>query len=101
MTENKPVDRLIYELKERAKELNCLYNVQELLSNPATTFDQKCSQIVRELPAGWQYPDVCEAVIHLGEAVYRSAEFNETPWMQQAIIDVQDNTIGSIQVYYT
>ena len=29
-----PMDMLIHELKERAKELNCLYKIQELLSAP-------------------------------------------------------------------
>lgn len=35
-----PLDQLIYELKERAKELNCLYEVQELLSEPEKTIDE-------------------------------------------------------------
>jgi hypothetical protein len=101
MTDDKPLDRLVYELKERAKELNCLYNVQELLNNPETTFDQKCAQLVREIPAGWQYPDVCEAVITLGDRIYRSAEFSETPWNQRSVIQVQDDVIGEIYIYYT
>ena len=32
MKEEKPLEQIIGELKERAKELNCLYSVQEILN---------------------------------------------------------------------
>ena len=101
MTEqNKPLDRLMYELKERAKELNCLYNVQELLNEPNATLGDICRGIVAVIPPGWQYPDVCQAKITLHDSVYQSPGFVETPWLQYADINVQEETLGQITVYY-
>jgi pyruvate,water dikinase len=102
MSENiTPIDTLIHELKERAKELNCLYEIQELLSAPDITVDEISQGIIRALPPGWQYPDVCQALISLGEKIYHSKEFRESPWVQSADIVVQDETLGKISVYYT
>ena len=41
MTENqgKPLNRLVEDLKERAKELNCLYEVQETLGKPGVKIE--------------------------------------------------------------
>ena len=98
---SKPIDRLLHDLRERAKELNCLYEVQELLGNPATTIDEICQGIIKVIPPGWQYPDVCQAeIVHDGKA-FRSPGFEKSPWVQSAEIVVQDEPVGRISVYYT
>ena len=97
----KALDRLLHDLRERAKELNCLYEVQELLNRPGTTLDDICQGIIRVIPPGWQYPDSCQAEITYGGRRYRSAGFKESPWRQSADIVVQDETVGRINVYYT
>ena len=98
---SKSIDRLLHDLRERAKELNCLYEVQELLGNPATTIDEICQGIIEVIPPGWQYPDVCQAeIVHDGKA-FRSPGFEKSPWVQSADIVVQDERVGRISVYYT
>ncbi len=97
----KSIDRLIYELGERAKELNCLYEVQELLNTPEITIDELCQGIVRAIPPGWQYPDVCQAKITFAGKSYQSPGFQEARWVQSADIIVQDEPVGKISVYYT
>jgi hypothetical protein len=98
---SKSIDRLLHDLRERAKELNCLYEVQELLGNPATTVDEICQGIIEVLPPGWQYPDVCQAEIVLDGKAFRSQGFQKSPWVQSADIVVQDSPVGRISVYYT
>ncbi len=98
---SKSLDQLIYELKERAKELNCLYEIQELLSKPEITLKEICRGIVKAIPPGWQFPDVCQAKITLNGSTYQSPGFQDTPWVQSANIVVQDKVIGRIKVYYT
>jgi len=95
------LDRLLHDLRERAKELNCLYEVQELLNRSGTTLDDICEGIIRVIPPGWQYPDVCQAEISYGGRGYRSTRFQESPWRQGADIVVQDEVVGRINVYYT
>jgi pyruvate,water dikinase len=97
----KPIDRLIHDLRERAKELNCLYEVQELLSTPGISIDEICQGIIKVIPPGWQYPDVCQAEIAYAGKTFRSPRFKETSWAQSADIIVQDEPVGRISVYYT
>ncbi len=51
------------ELQERAKELNCLYRVDELLNRSDLPLEQIFRAIVEILPQGWQYPHDCQARI--------------------------------------
>jgi pyruvate,water dikinase len=97
----KSIDRLLHDLRERAKELNCLYEVQELLGNPSITIDEILRGIIRVLPPGWQYPDVCQAEIAFDGKIFRSAGFQASPWVQSADIVVQDKPVGRISVYYS
>jgi pyruvate,water dikinase len=98
---NKPLDNLIHELRERAKELNCLYQVQELLSVPEITIDEICQGMIKILPPGWQYPDICQARIRYGKKSYQTPGFQESPWEQSANIAVQDEIVGNISVFYS
>ena len=98
---DKPLDNLIHQLRERAKELNCLYGVQELLSTPDISIDDVCRGIVEALPPGWQYPDVCGAQISLSGDTYQTALFQESPWVQSSDIIIQDHSVGEIKVCYT
>jgi hypothetical protein len=98
---DKSLDRLVYELKERAKELNCLYEVQALLNNPALHLGDVFYGIIKAIPPGWQYPEVCQAEIRYRGDVYKSADYEDTPWIQCAEILVQENVQGEICVSYT
>ena len=94
-------ERVIWFLQERAKELNCLYKIEELLSRPETSLDGVCQGVIRAIPPGWQYPDFCVVRIVLQGETYVSPGFEETPWVQSADIEVQDERVGCISVYYT
>ncbi|HAV23956.1 MAG TPA: pyruvate, phosphate dikinase [Bacteroidetes bacterium] len=101
MKENdKSVEHLLRSLKERAKELNCLYEVEELFSKSEITLDEISSGIVRSIPAGWQYPEVCVAQVEIDGAICASPGFRESPWALHAALDVQGEIVGSITVCY-
>jgi predicted nucleotidyltransferase len=99
--EKQSVDRLIWGLQERAKELNCLYSIEELMNKPDSQIDEVCQRIVEAIPPGWQYPDICVAEVKLEEKSYYSPDFKPTPWIQSEDIVVQDKKVGKISVYYT
>jgi pyruvate, water dikinase len=101
MNDNTQYDNLFHELRERAKELNCLYEVQELLINPGNGIDEICEGLLRVIPPGWQYPDICTASVTLFGKEYHKAGFTPTEWKQQAPITVQNEKVGEISVYYT
>jgi pyruvate,water dikinase len=101
MTDPESIDRLLYDLRERAKELNCLYEVQELLNTPDIGLDEICGGIINIIPPGWQYPEVCQAKIICFGNAYTSPNFKESQWVQRADIIVQDDVVGTIDVFYT
>jgi hypothetical protein len=91
---------LIYDLRERAKELTCLYNIQDLLSQPEMDLPTIFEGIIAVIPPGWQFVDICKAKIIYQGTEYISEDLVETPWVQTADIVVQDNIEGQILVYY-
>jgi len=102
MSEDKQtIDRLIWGLQERAKELNCLYKIEEVMNRPDSDIDEVCRGIIEAIPPGWQYPDICIAGVKLEEKAYYSPHFQPTPWVQSADIVLQDKKMGEINVYYT
>jgi pyruvate,water dikinase len=97
----KKADDLIRFFREREKELECLYRIEEILKkaydDPAVAY----RAIVAAIPSGWQYPEVCTARVLIGTDDYHVAGFEETPWVQKADIVLQGKKAGEIGVYYT
>lgn len=100
MTENKPLDQLIGDLQERAKELNCLYKIQEILNEPNITIEQACYGLLKSIPPGWQYPDVCEVEIKIAQGTFKTFGFEDSKWTLKADIRSQERLFGQIKVMY-
>lgn len=98
--EEAQVASILHELQERAKELNCLYRVDELLNRSDLPLEEVLRSIVEILPPGWQYPHDCQARVVLEDRAFESANFRPTEWVQSATIVVQGEKIGSIEVSY-
>jgi hypothetical protein len=94
------IQQKIDELKEREKELKSLYKVEEII-NQNLTLDDFFMQIVKRLPSGWQYPEICRLKITFEDHIYKEKYWDETEWVQQAEIIVDDNVLGKIEVFYT
>ncbi|MEW6050404.1 MAG: PEP/pyruvate-binding domain-containing protein [Candidatus Zixiibacteriota bacterium] len=95
------LDNLIWFLKERQKELNCLYTIEEILSRHDTDIAHVCEAVIKAIPPGWQYPEVCDATITLNDKTYQSPGFVDSPWRLSAPITVGEKPVGRICVYYT
>jgi len=98
---DKPINNLVEELKERAKELNCLYAVQETLVKPNIKIRDAVTKIIEVIPPGWQYSEVCTSRIQIGAKTYKSENFQKSDWSIHSDIVVQDQIEGQISVYYT
>ena len=96
----KTTDRLVWFLSERAKELSCLYKIEEILNRPDAGLADICRGVIEAIPPGWQYPDICAARITIEGSSCQSPNFRETPWVQFADIRVQDKKVGRLSVYY-
>ncbi|MGB8958272.1 MAG: PEP/pyruvate-binding domain-containing protein [Candidatus Aminicenantales bacterium] len=94
------VNTLFSTLHERAKELNCLYRIEEILSIYDVALEEVFRQVIEAIPPGWQYPDCCQAQITYGSDVYESPDFEETPYTHCTEIRVQDASVGRLCVSY-
>jgi len=100
-TPNGPVDKILEALRERAKELNCLYNVHEVINRPNATVDDICRGVLEVIPRGWQYPTDCWARITLEGTVYEPPKSAPPASKQSADVVVQGDVVGSLEVFYT
>ncbi len=98
---DKPIDRILHDLQERAKELNCLYRVDELLGREEAPLDEVLGEVIRTIPAGWQFPDVCVARIALGNRAFEPSGFSPSPFKLVSLIEAQGEIAGQVEVYYT
>lgn len=87
-------------LRERVKELNCLYGITQLVEEHCDSLQRLLQGIAELLPPSWQYPDVCCARLVLEDRQYISRDFRESIWRQSARIVVADEVAGAVEVYY-
>ena len=99
--QNSADDDLLYFLKERAKELDCIYQVDELLGNQRLSWPEIFEEIVRVLPSGWQFPEFCQARIIYENQSYHTPGFFPSPLSLCSSIEVNEREVGRIEVVYT
>lgn len=101
MKQDKLVEQIFDELKERAKELSCLYEVQEILHDQEKLTGEVIQKIADAIPPGFQYPEITVSRINCPLGTYTSLDFEETKWEIKVDIVIQNTAIGNISVFYT
>ncbi|MCD6598433.1 MAG: hypothetical protein J7L04_12130 [Bacteroidales bacterium] len=101
MSTQKPVNILLNDLKERAKELTCLYKVQELLNDKDKSTNDVLWGVIEAIPPGWQFPEICQAKMVIGDSVYQSENLIDSKWVLNSDIIIQNEIAGTIHVYYS
>jgi len=96
-----PTEEALRALQERAKELSCLYRIDEILGRFDKPSDEFFTEIVEAIPPGWQYPGSCHATLHIFGREYGREGLRGLPWVQMAPIRVRKEVFGEISVYYT
>jgi len=99
--DHKPIDNLVLELQERAKELNCLYTIEDSLNRSDISLRQAFHTVINAIPQGWYYSNICKAKLIYGDIIYQTSDFEETKWVLSSDIVVQERVVGKISVYYT
>ena len=94
------VDDLLGALRERAKELNCLYEVEKALTGAGRSVAAALADVVAAIPPGWQHPEICEAAVAIEDEHVATPGWRETPWTLRAPIAVQDDVVGELRVCY-
>lgn len=92
--------KFIRPLQERAKELQCLYDIENVLSDEKKDFHHIFNKIVDIIPNGWQFPPFCHAIIELDDNLFFLQESDVPELSQTAELIVDNNIVGKIVVFY-
>jgi signal transduction histidine kinase len=87
-------------LRERVKELLCLYSIARVVEDSTSSLEEAIERIVRLLPPAWQFPDIAAARITLDGNTYTSGEFMAMRTRQFAKIVVNGRGRGAVEVGY-
>jgi len=88
------------DLRERVKELTCLYGIARLVAEPGISLDEILQGIVELLPAAWLYPEIASARIILDDCSYVTPAFRNGICNLVAGIVVSDQRRGTVEVVY-
>jgi len=99
-SEESDPSKVEWALRERIKELNCLYGVAQLAENASDSIDEFLRRVVNILPPSWQYPEITCARLVLKGKTYKTKGFKATKWRQSARIVVFNEPVGEVEVFY-
>ncbi len=89
------------ELRERIKELTCLYGIAKLVENSALSLSQILQGIVELLPPAWLYPGIASAQIVLDGKSYATTNYQKGETKQTANIVVDGESRGIVEISYS
>jgi DNA-binding CsgD family transcriptional regulator len=92
--------KLVVALRERIKELNCLYGLSQLSERHPDSIEGLLRDLVDFLPFSWQYPDITCARIVFRGATYTSRNFKLTKWRQSSQINMYNEPVGEVTILY-
>lgn len=88
------------ELRERIKEITCLYGIARMIAKSEGSFHDIIQGIVDLLPPAWLYPEMACARIVLDGRSYTTKGFRESPHRQVSDVTVDNETVGFVEVAY-
>jgi len=90
----------LWALRERAKELRCIYNVSAALSRREEPPQVVFGWVLGAIPPAWQYPEDTTARIEYLGRTHALPDFIDTPWRLRSSISVWRTSVGAIEVHY-
>lgn len=87
-------------LRERVKELSCLYGIARVAAKSKTPLDDMLDECVQLLPPGWLHVDVASACIQFDGHSYSTPNFRAGHFSQTADIVVRGRQRGMVTIAY-
>ncbi|SYZ72325.1 putative Histidine kinase [Candidatus Zixiibacteriota bacterium] len=87
-------------VRERVKELTCLYGISKMVLRPGVTLEQILQTVVELLPPAWLYPETATARVTIDGKSYLAPQFDETPWKLSADVTVNNIKRGKVEILY-
>ncbi len=95
-----PEDHTSQALRERVKELSCLYRIGRIFEGSTGSSDELFQHIVELIPPAWQYPEIASARIVLDGTRYETPGFEEGCPRQSSEVVVDAKCRGVVDVIY-
>lgn len=92
--------RAEFDLRERVKELTCLYGILQIAVRPNVSLEDLLQNIVNLLPPAMQHPESAVARITLDHHSYITSNFHESPLKLSADIVVNGKRRGAVEIAY-
>ena len=89
-----------HRLRERIKELNCLYDISSFRDATDFSLDALLQAVVDFIPPAIQYPEITCARLVFGDYEIKTKNFKDTKWKLSREITVTDKWIGTLEVCY-
>ena len=93
-------NKLLYDLNERMKELNCLYEMAKIVEIPKISLAEIFQKTVNVMPSAWQYHDIACARITVEGQEFKTPNYQDTKWKQSVNIRAQGKKVGVVEVCY-
>jgi signal transduction histidine kinase len=94
------LEKTMYDLRERVKELNCLYAISSLVEKQGISLEEILQGTVDAIPEAWQYPEITCSRILLKDRVFKTENFLVTKWRQSQPILAGHAELGVLDICY-
>jgi len=96
----KKLNKQQQELRERVKELDCLYGISNLLETKNISLDKILQKAVNIIPPSWQYPDITYARIKMNGKEYKTKNYKNTNWKLISPVFINGKKKGKLEIGY-
>jgi signal transduction histidine kinase len=89
-----------HRLKERVKELNCLYQISKVAWDAKNDVNVLAGKALEIIPAAMQYPELAETEIRIDSTKFSTGGFHKKKTAIKVGLTVDKKTYGSITIGY-
>ena len=94
------MEQVSHRLRERIKELNCLYDISSYRDASDFSLDAVLQAVIDFIPPAIQYPEIACARLIYGGYEVTTKNFKDTRWKLSREITVNNKWIGTLEVCY-
>ena len=89
-----------HKLKERIKELNCLYDISSFRDATDFSLDAVLQSVIDFIPPAIQHPEITCARLIFGDYEIKTKNFRDTKWKLSREIKINNKWVGALEVCY-
>ena len=87
-------------LKERMKELKCLYKISRLTEEKEISIEDILKKTIEIIPNSMQYPEITYSKLIFEKSEFITSNFSDTSWKQKSDILINGRKKGILEIGY-